>query len=145
MVKKRLGEIVLRTPQREEMVDFYTRVIGLEPYKELSIATFLKVSDDLNGHPQVLAIFDPEIASNGPGEPTFTGHDVSLSPLHHLAFAVDADGFDAELRRIADLGHEVRTAAHRVMGWRSFYIYDPDGNTVEFVRSDPTLFAASGQ
>lgn len=31
------------------------------------------------------------------------------------------------------------------MGWRSFYVYDPDGNTVEFVRNDPTLIASSRQ
>jgi catechol 2,3-dioxygenase len=139
MKQKRLGEIVLRTPNRKDMINFYCDVVGFPEYKDLGPVTFLKVSEDLKGHPQVLALFDAEIPSNGPGEPQFDGHNVNETPVHHIAFSLTKQDFDSEQKRFADLGYEIRTAAYIQMGWRSFYVYDPDGNTIEFVCHDESL------
>jgi len=53
--RKRLGELVLRSTNAQALVEFYRDVIGLEPYATLGRATFLKVDDDFEGHPQLLA------------------------------------------------------------------------------------------
>lgn len=141
MVHKRLGEIVIRTPRLDPMMKFYRDIIGLTEYKSFNFAKFYKVSDDLKGHPQILALFDENIPSNGPGEPQFKDHIVHNSPIHHLAFAMTIDDFNAELKRFKNLGIELRTAKYKEMGWRSFYLYDPDGNTVEFVCYDKSIAA----
>ena len=139
MIQKRLAEIVLRTPNRENMVKFYRDVVGFSEYKDLGAVTFLKISDDLKGHPQVIALFDDRIPSNGPGEPRFDGHNVNQTPVHHIAFSLAKHDFENEKKRFVDLGQEIRTATYMQMGWRSFYVYDPDGNTIEFVCPDESL------
>jgi catechol 2,3-dioxygenase len=136
MVNKKLGEIVIRTPNLETMINFYQKIIGLTVFKKFQFSIFLKIADDFEGHPQILALFDENIPSNGPGEPKFTDHKVSHSPIHHLAFAMTINEFESEFQRIKSLGYELRIAEYDVMGWRSFYIYDPDGNTIEFVCYD---------
>jgi catechol-2,3-dioxygenase len=55
--RKRIGEIALRSENAPALVEFYRDVIGLEPYASLGSATFLKVDEDFEGHPQILAIF----------------------------------------------------------------------------------------
>jgi catechol 2,3-dioxygenase-like lactoylglutathione lyase family enzyme len=139
MMHKRLGEIVLRTTKLNAMIAFYRDIIGLHEYQVFEKACFLQIADDLPGHPQLLVLFDASIASNGPGEPPFAGHDTWHSPLHHFAFAVDLADFASEQERLAGLGYELRTATHLPMQWRSFYLYDPDGNVVEYVCHDTSI------
>lgn len=143
MKPKRLAEVVIRTAQLEKMVSFYMNVIGLEAYKKMSSAHFLKVSDDLDGHPQVIAIFDYKIPSNGIGEPSFAGVDVRQSSLHHFAFALEKPDFYAGQERLKKFKHEFRTITYPNLLWRSLYLYDPDGNAVELVCYDETLKSAS--
>lgn len=139
MKPKRLGEVVIRTAQLEEMVSFYLDVVGLETYKKMPSAHFLKIADDLVGHPQVIAIFDQKIPSNGVGEPSFAGVDMRQSSLHHFAFALDKPDFYAEQERLEKSHQEFRTTTYPELLWRSLYLYDPDGNVVEFVCYDETL------
>jgi len=143
MKPKRLSEVVIRTVQLEKMISFYLDVIGLETYKKMSSAHFLKVSDDLEGHPQVIAIFDQKIPSNGVDEPSFAGIDVRQSSLHHFAFALEKPDFYAEQARLEKSNHEFRTTTYPDLLWRSLYLYDPDGNVVELVCYDETLKSAS--
>jgi catechol-2,3-dioxygenase len=44
MVEKRIGEIVIRTPNMQKMAAFYQEVIDLEPFKMSGTTQFLKVS-----------------------------------------------------------------------------------------------------
>jgi catechol 2,3-dioxygenase len=136
MVRKRLGEIVLRTTRIDEMKRFYREIIGLEEYRRIDRAQFFKVSDDLEGHPQILAVFQDDWESNGPGEPHFAGHDPARTTLHHFAFSMEPTDWEEERRRLSDLGSEIRSTTYPTMKWRSFYVFDPDGNTVEFVCRD---------
>ncbi|BBO71433.1 hypothetical protein DSCA_53630 [Desulfosarcina alkanivorans] len=95
---------------REHMVKFYRDVVGFSEYKDLEAVTFLKISDDLKGPPQVIALLDNRIPSNGPGEPRFDGHSVNQSPVHHIAFSLAKHDFEIEKKRFVDLGQEIRSA-----------------------------------
>jgi len=139
MTQKRLGEVVLRTTQIDAMKRFYREIIGLEEYRKIGTAQFFKISEDREGHPQILALFQEDWESNGPGEPHFSGHDAGKSTLHHLAFSMALEDWVKECDRLIDLGCELRTMIYPAMKWRSAYVYDPDGNTVEIVCFDDAI------
>ena len=65
-IQKRLGELVLRTSDVENLANFYRDVIGLEPFASFGTNVFFKVSEDFEGHPQLLAIFDKSKQFRGP-------------------------------------------------------------------------------
>jgi catechol 2,3-dioxygenase-like lactoylglutathione lyase family enzyme len=54
-------------------------------------------------------------------------------PLHHLALELAPEAFDAEERRLKELGYEIRYGQHPVIPSRTMYVDDPDGNEVEFI------------
>jgi catechol 2,3-dioxygenase-like lactoylglutathione lyase family enzyme len=138
MVEKRIGEIVIRTPNLPAMLAFYRDVVDLEPFKVMGSAQFLKVSEGFAGQPQVIGLFPLGEVSDVDDAP-FDGHDARRTPFHHFAFIVDLAGYDHEFRRISALGCTLRTMTHSLTQSRSFYLYDPDGNTVEFVCYDPGI------
>ena len=137
--RKRLGELVIRSKQPEVLVAFYREAIGLEPFATLGSATFLKIDDDFEGHPQLLAIFDKEHEYSGPLHMQTGRADSQSGTLHHFAFALDAADFDAERERLQGMGIAVEPGEHRQFGWRSLYMHDPDGNSVELVCYDAAL------
>jgi catechol-2,3-dioxygenase len=137
--RKRLGELVIRSEQPDVLVAFYRNVIGLEPFATLGSATFLKIDDDFEGHPQLLAIFDKEHEYSGPLHMQVGRADAPSGTLHHFAFALDKADFDAEHARLQGMGIAVQTGEHRPFGWRSLYMHDPDGNSVELVCYDAAL------
>jgi catechol 2,3-dioxygenase-like lactoylglutathione lyase family enzyme len=138
MVYKQLGEVVLRTPDVQKMAAFYRDVIQLEPYLEIGTMQFFKIADGINGQAQAIGIFDLHVVSDVDDTP-FAGQDTRQTPLHHFAFIIDVKDYHVELNRIAALGYTVRTMEHPIKQSRSFYLYDPDGNTVEFVCYDPSI------
>ena len=138
MVEKRLGEIVIRTPNMQKMLEFYRDVIELEPFKMLGDMQFLKVSDGFQGQTQAIGLFELDEVSDVDDLP-FDGHDVRKTPFHHFAFIIDRSDYDNEFERISAFGYKPRTMEHSLTQSRSFYLYDPDGNTVEFVCYDPTI------
>jgi catechol 2,3-dioxygenase-like lactoylglutathione lyase family enzyme len=142
MVRKQLGEVVIRTPNMQEMSAFYRGVIGLEPFKTMGTMQFFKVSDGLSGQAQAIGLFELNEVSDV-DDTAFDGHDTRRTPFHHFAFIIDRADYDAEFKRIAALGYTLRTMEHSLTQSRSFYLYDPDGNTVEFVCYDPTIPAAT--
>lgn len=141
MVEKQIGEIVIRTPDLQKMITFYRDVIGLEPFKKLGTMQFLKVSDGFRGQSQAIGLFELGELSDV-DDTCFDGHDVRKTPFHHFAFIIDRKDYDNEFNRIAAMGHELRTMQHSLTQSRSFYLYDPDGNTVEFVCYDPSIPSA---
>ena len=50
--------------------------------------------------------------------------------------------FDSERDRLQKLRNEVEFAEHSQFGWRSIYLYDPDGNSVELVCYDSSILDA---
>lgn len=137
--RKRLGELVLRSDNPQRLVEFYQNILGLELFAKLGSATFLKVADDLEGHPQLLAIFDKSHTFSAPQDFAPGTALASAGTLHHFAFVLEPDDFIVERKRLEDAGFELQLAEHRQFGWRSLYLFDPDGNNVELVCFDPDL------
>jgi catechol 2,3-dioxygenase len=128
-----LGEIALRVRDLDAMQRFYEQVIGLEVLRRADQAVFFKLADGFGGHTQVLALFDRS------GQPGYSGLDAATTTIDHLAFEIARGDYDAEKNRLERLGLAVRTAEHAWVHWRSLYVDDPDGNTVELVCYDPTV------
>ena len=141
MVEKRIGEIVMRTPNMQKMVAFYRDVIDLEPFKVSGTKQFLKVSEGFGGQAQAIGLFELDEVSDI-DDMAFDGHDSRKTPFHHFAFIIDRKDYDYEFNRISALGYSLRTMEHPLTQSRSFYLYDPDGNTVEFVCYDPGISRA---
>ncbi len=140
--RKRLGELVLRSTNSQTLVEFYRDIIGLEPYATLGNATFLKVDDDFEGHPQLLAIFEQSHEFSGPQDLQPEVADARVGTLHHFAFVLEQHDFDSERDRLQKLDSELEFAEHSQFGWRSIYLYDPDGNSVELVCYDSSILDA---
>lgn len=137
--EKRLGELVLRTENVEALTSFYCEIIGLELYASFGSGNFLKIADDFEGHPQLLAIFDKSWEFSGPQGINPEDARANSGTLHHFAFAMEQDEYDREKIRLQNLGQELQFAEHKQFGWHSIYLHDPDGNSVEFVCYDRTL------
>lgn len=140
--RKRIGELVLRTPNVTALTKFYIDVVGLEIYASFGNNHFLKVAEDFDGHPQLLAIFDKSKAFRGPNNMRPDEAVAGAGTLHHFAFAMERADFDREVRRVRKLGLEFEFEEYEQFGWRSIHFYDPDGNSVEFVCYDSTLLNA---
>src|SRR5687767_1356264 len=97
-VIKALGEIVLRASDLDAMKRFYVDVVGLEMYRDHSPEFFfLKVADGVEGHPQLLAVFDRPVADHG-----------DRKILDHFAFVIDLDDLPSEKARLEAAGIAVR-------------------------------------
>ena len=140
MHRKRLGELVIRSENPQELVRFYREVIGLEIFAAFGTATFLKIADDFEGHPQLLAIFDKTHEYSGPKTMNVGKADSASGTLHHFAFAMELEAFNAEKERLQNMGVELEFGQHPPFGWRSIYMHDPDGNSVELVCYDKSIF-----
>ena len=138
--KKRLGELVIRSGNPQRMVHFYHKVIGLELFASFGSATFLKIDDDLEGHPQLLAIFDKSHQYSGPRRMKADRADSGSGTLHHFAFALEPEAFALEQHRLEGMGVGLEFGEHPSFGWRSIYMHDPDGNSVELVCYDASTF-----
>lgn len=120
-----LGEVAIRCGDLAAMTAFYRDVIGLEviagDYRPSIV--FLKVGEGYGGHTCVVALFaDGEAPAAGAG-----------SSLHHLALTVRPEELAPALEWYRAHGLEPTTAEHGWVGWRSVYVKDPEGNTVELV------------
>jgi catechol-2,3-dioxygenase len=126
---KMLGELALRANDLDAMVTFYRDVVGLEVYSDLRpLLVFLRIADGVEGHPQILGIFDRETEV---GQATTT--------LDHFAFSIDLADYASEKSRLESLGIGIATREFPQFHWRSLFFFDPEGNTVELVAHDPSV------
>jgi catechol 2,3-dioxygenase-like lactoylglutathione lyase family enzyme len=136
-----LGEVAIRCRDLAAMTAFYRDIVGLEliegDYRDSIV--FLRVADGFAGHTSVVALFSAE---DGADEPDLA--DASGSSLHHLALTVRAEDLAAALAWYRAHGLEPTTAEHGWIGWRSVYVNDPEGNTVELVAAVPQSDGRSG-
>jgi len=130
---KALGEIALRVNDLDVMQRFYQDIIGLELMRRFPAAAFFKIADGFGGHTQVLALFD---RCNQSG---YSGLSAAQTTVDHFAFAIAREDFESERTRLEALGCKLEFANHDWVHWRSLYVRDPEGNTVEFVCYDPTV------
>lgn len=124
-----LGEVALQVSNMDEMVEFYSEIVGLELIRREPGHAFFRVADGIDGHTQVVALFDRH-SQHGDRPPEISWR---RPPLDHFAFAIALEDYDAERDRLERLGATVRTATHAWVGWRSLYVDDPEGNVVEWV------------
>lgn len=127
-----LGEVGLRVTDLEQMADFYERVIGLELWQRFEGGVFFRIADGFAGHTRVLGLFDRRAR-----DPVPPRHEAST--LDHFAFEIPLAAYEAERARLEGLGLAVRTREFPGLQWRSLFVSDPEGNTVEFVCYDPSV------
>ena len=129
-VTKSLGEIALRVSDLPSMRNFYRNVIQLELIREEATFVFFRIADGFAGHTQVLALFDRS------SEDGYIAPVGKKTTIDHIAFSISKADFESEDRRLQELGCELTYAYHQWVKWRSLYVVDPEGNTVEFVCYD---------
>ncbi len=129
---KGLGEIAFRVNDLDKMQRFYEETIGLELMRRFDHAAFFRIADGVEGHTQILALFDRT------HEDDYAGLDLERTTVDHIAFGISLADFEAEVERLEGLGLAVRTATHAWVNWRSLYVTDPEGHLVELVCFDET-------
>jgi catechol-2,3-dioxygenase len=125
-----LGEIALRVVDLGAMQRFYQEVVGLELLRWFDHAAFFRIAAEYGGHTQVLALFDRS------GQAGYGGLYPAHTTVDHLALEIDLTDYGAEKARLEGLGVRVTTAEHAWVRWRSLYVDDPEGNTIEWVCYD---------
>ena len=121
----RITEVVLQTARWQEMRDWYTAFLGVEPYFETDTMCFRRVNDAAG---QLLVLFRVPEAPAAGSEP---GVPPASSGLNHVQFKA------ATLREALER-HE-RLQGVGIVPMRSYnhgpstalYYRDPDGNTME--------------
>jgi len=124
-----LAEIVLWTADKAQALHFYQDLLGLEVISPPHLPNiFLKAGEGHAGIPQMIVLV-PKSA------------EVKAQPsgyqLHHLAFEVPADQFEAQHTAFVAAGLEPRSGKHPVLASRTMYVTDPDGNEVELICQAP--------
>jgi catechol-2,3-dioxygenase len=118
--RPRLHHVNLKTNKLQELIDWYTTVLGMEVVHQFPGGAWLS-NDDANHRIALLA--SPKVVDH----PERTVH----SGMHHMAFEYDSMGdLLASWERIR--AHDIRP--HMVLDHGmtlSFYFVDPDGNSLE--------------
>lgn len=120
-----ISEIVLWSADKERSLRFYRDLLGLEVISPPTLAnSFLKVGDGKAGIPQMIVLVPKT-------------EEVKARPsgfqLHHMAFELPEDEFDAQHKALVAAGYAPRPGIHPVLASRTMYVDDPDGNEVEFI------------
>ncbi len=121
-----LLESSLYVDDMERSVDFYERVLRLEPMLRSERLTAFDA-----GSSGVLLVFrrGASVADMPSPIGVVPGHDGS-GPLH-MAFAITLDSYDAWYRRLAEHGVAIYSEVRWPRGGRSLYFHDPDAHLVE--------------
>ncbi|KRE16575.1 glyoxalase [Bosea sp. Root381] len=124
----RIVETALYVDDLERARTFYEDQLGLEPL----IKTGTLFAFDV-GAASVLLLFQrgASLATQNSAGGSIPPHDGS-GPLH-IAFAIDAEEFDAWESRLDQFGIAVEGRMEWPRGGRSLYFRDPDGHLLELV------------
>jgi catechol 2,3-dioxygenase-like lactoylglutathione lyase family enzyme len=129
-----LAEIVLWVYDMDAALHFYRDVFGLVLISPPELPNkFLRAGQGAFGIPEMIVLVPhPDRSVEFPREK-------AKRVLHHIAFRVEADAYDALQLHFMAKGLEVRTGVHPVLkGVRTFYVDDPDGNEVECIAPHPS-------
>jgi catechol 2,3-dioxygenase-like lactoylglutathione lyase family enzyme len=131
----RLDHVVLWTKSPSISMDFYTRVVGLEPVRfdefEVGEAPFpsVRVCAD--------SIIDLMPAESVSATETLTRIEGSAGhPVNHVCLALSKAEYDALDRRLQAEGVDTSARLNQsfgAQGWapQGYYFADPDGNVIE--------------
>ncbi len=134
---KALGEVSIRVTNLDFMSRFYEAALGLEVLRREESFVFYKIAAGFAGHPQIFALFD---ASNrGFIETKSEQLSPEHSTLHHVAFNIALEDFEAEKKHLEGLGIKVVATLHEWLHVRSQYFPDPEGNLIELVCYDKNV------
>ncbi|HET7419688.1 MAG TPA: VOC family protein [Candidatus Dormibacteraeota bacterium] len=129
-----LAEIVLWTADIDASVAFYRDNFGLEVISPPQMPNkFLRVASP-GGIPELIVLIPhPHPDSYFPAH-----REKEMRTLHHLAFRVSKESYDALENAFLERGVQVRHGMHPVLKEvRTFYVDDPDGNEIECITYDP--------
>jgi catechol 2,3-dioxygenase len=136
-----LGEVALRVTDLERAIGFYRDGLGFELLRRVGNGiAFMRIAAGVAGHTQVIGLFDARLPAD-PRRPPWGSADPAATTLHHFAIEIDRNDYDAALACLRERDLAPDTAVHGWIGWRSIYVSDPDGNTVEFVCYDREALA----
>jgi catechol 2,3-dioxygenase-like lactoylglutathione lyase family enzyme len=124
-----LAEIVLWVRDMDAALNFYRDIFGLVLISPPELPNkFLRAGHGAFGIPEMVVLVPhPDRSVEFPKEKV-------NRVLHHMAFRVEAEAYDALQLHMMSEGIEVRTGVHPVLkGARTFYVDDPDGNEVEVI------------
>ena len=124
-----LAEIVLWVRDMDRALAFYRDLLGLEVISPPELPNrFLRAGPGADGVPEMIVLVPhPDPGGAFPREK-------AQRVLHHMAFNVARDQYDALERACREAGLEVRSGTHPVLkNVRTFYVDDPDGNEVELI------------
>ncbi|HKI43672.1 MAG: VOC family protein [Mycobacterium sp.] len=132
---KRLDHIVLWTRDLRASMDFYTRVVGLEPVRfaefENNEAPFpsVRVCED-----SIIDLLPVDIVASTESLTKVAGS--AGHPVNHVCLALSKSEYDALDRRLQAEGVDTSARLNRTYGARGlaphgYYFADPDGNVVE--------------
>jgi glyoxylase I family protein len=122
----RLDHIVLWTKDPRPTMDFYARVVGLDPLRydefESGEAPFpsVRVSED-----SIIDLMPVEMAQGG-----------HVNPVNHICLALSRAEYDALDQRLHAAGVDTSVRSNHsygARGWapQTYYFADPDGNVIE--------------
>jgi catechol 2,3-dioxygenase-like lactoylglutathione lyase family enzyme len=132
-----IGEVVLRVADMDTMLQFYTGTLGLQLLRRFEDeVAFMKIAEGAAGQVQTLTLFNRRKHSNFDDKP-WPGWDAGRSTLHHIALTVTVPDYEAMKAFVQQQRIPHNIAVHTWIGWRSIFLSDPEGNTVELVCYDP--------
>ena len=141
-----IAEIVLSVSDLHQMKQFYVDVLGFKFLKESSFdkegnlvpdgeptISFLTIKEldtplGRHSHPQVLVFIDYQRHSSGR-----PGHEVSTSTLHHLAFEIPPDSYEAHHKKLQLLDLDPKEIVFESISAKSLFFKDPEGNSIELI------------
>ena len=134
VIHPKFHHLNLKTTRLQEMIDWYTTVVGAEVNFQDAVGAWL--TNDAANHRIALLAFPGFV--DDPEKDTRTG-------LHHSAFEYDSfEELNASYLRLRDAGIEPSFCLDHGMTF-SYYYTDPDGNHVELQVDDFGDWSASGE
>lgn len=120
-----ISEIVLWSTNLDKSLQFYRDLLGLSVISPPELRNvFLKAGEGNAGIPQMIVLV--------PKPPEILAKPIGYQ-LHHLAFELPEDQFEAQREALIAAGFDPRGGKHPVLASRTMYVDDPDGNEVEFI------------
>lgn len=124
-----LAEVVLNVRDIDAALRFYHDLLGLQVVSppEMANPVFVRAGDAGGGLPSLVVLVQMP-----PDVPEFA----RPRTLHHLAFSLPPGELETSEQTLSAAGLEVRFGQHPTLGLRTLYVFDPDGNEVEFIAAD---------
>ena len=122
-----LGEVAIRCCDLAAMTAFYRDLLGLEvidgDYPETAVR--LCIGTGHGGEARHLTLFVDDDGDGGEAEDD--------PPCHHLVLTVSVADLPVAAAWFRARGLAVEQAERPSLGWKSLYLRNPEGNTVELV------------